>query len=57
MNPAEPQGWGFLAGPIRRDKAFFFASGNQRSPQFGQPTGTVTGFEPRQVQLRLRLDF
>jgi hypothetical protein len=31
--------------------------GNQRSPQFGQPTGTVAGFEPRQIQLGLRLDF
>ena len=31
--------------------------GNQRSPQFGQPTGTAVGFEPRQVQMGLRWDF
>jgi hypothetical protein len=31
--------------------------GNLQSPQFGQPTGIVTGFEPRQVQFALRVDF
>ena len=31
--------------------------GNLQSPQFGQPTGIVAGFEPRQIQLAFRLDF
>ena len=32
-------------------------NGNQQSPQFGQPTLILTGFEPRQVQLAVRVDF
>lgn len=32
-------------------------NGNQQSPLFGQPTLILTGFEPRQVQLAVRVDF
>lgn len=31
--------------------------GNKRSRQFGNPTQTVTNFDPRQVQLGVRIDF
>ncbi len=39
----------------RRNEAGF--NGNQQSPQFGQPTLVPTGFEPRQIQLAVRVDF
>jgi outer membrane receptor for ferrienterochelin and colicin len=32
-------------------------NGNQQSPQFEQPTLIVPGFEPRQIQLAVRVDF
>lgn len=31
--------------------------GNLRSSQFGEPTGVYSGFDPRQVQLGVRVDF
>ena len=31
--------------------------GNLQSSQFGEPTGLFPGFDPRQVQLAVRLDF
>ena len=31
--------------------------GNLQSSQFGEPTGLVPGFDPRQVQFAVRLDF